>query len=379
MHPAGVEAVGHNFLVRQVLCPLVIGRESELETIRIALSRLTHDRGSVLLVIGEAGVGKSRLAREAATLAADHGVLVLWGRAVAGGQPFRPLTEAFFAALRSTGPPAAPELEPFRGALGRLVPEWASAVANEPATEVSVLALGEAVVRLLRRLSGRAGCLLVLEDLHWADVETLAVVEYLADNLPNEPVLCLGTSRTEEFGAADELIASLSSRRVAEVLELPRLDEFEVVDMAGACLSGSPVPAPIAGLLCIGADGLPFLVEELLVGYVESGALIRTSDGWVAGERALPNVPRTFVGTVHRRLAALDDRSRLVLGAAAMLGRHFDWSLLPALCDLTPDEVISSLRRAVSAQLVAGGGTDASPDFQFRHALAREALPRRRR
>jgi DNA-binding CsgD family transcriptional regulator/tetratricopeptide (TPR) repeat protein len=360
--------------VRQVLCPLVIGREAELETIRFALSRLVDNRGSVMLVIGEAGVGKSRLAREAAALAADRGALVLWGRAVAGGQPFRPFTEAFFAEFRSTGPPAAPELEPFRDALGRLVPEWAPDVASEPASEVSVLALGEAVVRLLRRLSGRPGCLLVLEDLHWADAETLAVVEYLADNLASEPVLCLGTMRSEGFGAADELFDTLSSRRVADVLELSRLDESEVADMACACLSGSPAPAPIAGLLRTRADGLPFLVEELLVGCVESGALVRTSDGWVAGERALPNVPRTFVGTVHRRLAALDDRGRLVLGAAALLGRHFDWSLLPALCDLTPEVVIGRLRRAVDAQLVSAGGTDASPGFRFRHALTREAL-----
>ena len=133
--------------------------------------------------------------------AGERGLTVLAGRAVAGGvpTPFRPFAEALTSAGRTGRLPGGEELGPFRPVLGRLVPEWRSA---RPAPgEESPVFLGEAVLRLLRALAPQAGCVLVLEDLHWADRETLALLEYLADNLAAERVLCLATLRAETPGA----------------------------------------------------------------------------------------------------------------------------------------------------------------------------------
>jgi AAA ATPase domain len=179
-----------------VLCPVVVGRSDELAALAGLVADAADGRGGFAALVGEAGVGKSRLAREAAALAADRGLLVLSGRAVPAGSPlpFRPLSEALLVASRGKKPPGAPELAGFGPQLARLVPDWGARNATDGADDSPVL-VGEAVVRLLRVLGGTAGCLLVLEDLHWADPETLAVVDYLADTLAAERVLCLATTR----------------------------------------------------------------------------------------------------------------------------------------------------------------------------------------
>ena len=186
--------------MQQVLCPVLVGRDEEARQLRAALAAAEAGRGGAVFLTGEAGIGKSRLVRETVRAAGERGLTVLAGRAVAGGvpTPFRPFAEALTSAGRAGRLPASEELDPFRPVLGRLVPEWRPAQGT-PGEESPVF-LGEAVLRLLRVLSPRAGCVLVLEDLHWADQETLALLEYLADNLAAERVLCLGTLRAESPG-----------------------------------------------------------------------------------------------------------------------------------------------------------------------------------
>ena len=181
--------------VRQVLCPVLVGRDEEARYLEAALAEAGAGKGGMVLVTGEAGIGKSRLVREAARVAGARGFAVLTGRAVAGDvpTPFRPFAEALAVAGRAGRLPEGEELDPFRPALSRLVPGWGQA--GQVEADGSLVFLGEAVLRLLRALSPEAGCLLVLEDLHWADQETLALVEYLADNVASDRVLCLGTLR----------------------------------------------------------------------------------------------------------------------------------------------------------------------------------------
>ena len=135
-----------------------------------------------MVVLGEAGIGKSRLVRELAAAAQDRGVFMLAGRAVQSAQPapYRPLAEAVLSGCRRFGLPGSAELVPYRPALGRLVPEWHRPGLAESAE--SAVVLGEGLLRLLHAWGGDAGALLVLEDMHWADPESLAVLEYLADH-----------------------------------------------------------------------------------------------------------------------------------------------------------------------------------------------------
>ena len=357
-----------------VLCPVLVGRAREVNELRAAVAAVAGERrGSTLFLIGEAGVGKSRLAREALDMARRRGFNVLWGRATpaASQVAFRPLAEALLSQFRDAGPPESPELQPFRPILGRLLPEWRTD-GGERADE-SIVLLAEAVLRVLRVLGRTHGCLIVLEDLHWADPDTMAIVEYLADNLASEPVVCLGTLRAEGSSPGLAVASSLTARRVASAVELSPLSEAEVSAMARACLGSASLPGEFEAILQECADGLPFLVEELLAGAAGAGVVVQTDHGWRVEPGFEPAVPRTLVATVVERLDALGPSARAALGAAAVLGRRFDWTILPIITELPDQEVLAALGRATAAQLLVceqrGPGS-----FRFRHALTRDAV-----
>ncbi|HET7487870.1 MAG TPA: AAA family ATPase [Acidimicrobiales bacterium] len=357
-----------------VLCPVLVGRSREMEELGAAVDAVAEERrGSTLFLLGDAGVGKSRLAREALDLARRRRFTVLWGRATpsASQVAFRPLAEALLSQFRDVAPPDSAELDPFRPILGRLVPEWRTDSTER--VDESVVLLAEAVLRVLRVLGRQHGCLLVLEDLHWADPDTMAIVEYLADNLASEPVVCLGTLRPQGPGAGPAVADSLIARRAAGEVQLTALARPEVAAMARACLGLASLPAEFEAILEQSADGLPFLVEELLAGAVGAGAVVRAGGGWSVEPSFEPAVPRTFVATVVERLGALGPSAGVVLGAAAVLGRRFDWTILPTVTELGEREVLAVLGQATTAQLLAceqrGAGS-----FRFRHALTRDAV-----
>ena len=165
-----------------MLCPDFVGREAERHWLRGRVEDLAVQTGGVIVLLGEAGAGKSRLARVAVEAALAGGAAVLTGRSVPGASPvpYRPLTEALLGAFRNNGPPDDAALGGFLGHLGRLVPPWRSDVVS--ADESPVL-LAEAVVRLLVAHGHDTGSVLLLEDVQWADPETLALLDYLADAL----------------------------------------------------------------------------------------------------------------------------------------------------------------------------------------------------
>jgi DNA-binding CsgD family transcriptional regulator len=348
-------AAKHTDLVADLRCPVVIGRGAETDALLTALGTAEGGSGSVMFLVGEAGIGKSRLAAELAAEARARGAAVLTGRAVpaGGASPYRPLTEALLQALRSGPYPADDALAPWRAALRVIVPALDSAETQDDGKVVSggdysPAVRGEAVLQLLRRLAGPGGSLLlVLEDLHWADPDTLAVLEYLSDNLAAEPVLCVATCRDEPASPASELAARLRARRAATRIALGRLSAAEVAAIVRACLplAADDVITRVQRL----ADGIPFLVEESL---------------------AAPGVPSSFAGGVRVRLAGLTDSGRLVLHTAALFGRQFDWRLLLRATGLPADAVAGALEHGVRLQLLAvDDGV-----FRFRHMLTREAV-----
>ncbi|MGH9050371.1 MAG: ATP-binding protein [Acidimicrobiia bacterium] len=358
--------------MEQVLCPVIVGRVDEQRALTERIEAAAGGRGSATFLIGESGVGKTRLARFAIDAARERNAVSVWGRAVAGGAAvaFRPLSEALHSALRDSGAPAEPELEPFLPVLGRLAP----GIGLEPGPgEVTAVTVGEAMLRLLRALGRDHGAVMLLDDLHWADADTLAVVEYLVDNLGPEPVALVATLRDEEGSPALELVHRLRARHVAEVVALRALSPDAVAEMAEACLGGAALPGAAGSLLGSHADGMPFLVEELLAAMVDSGSLVRAGGGWEMRGDPARVAPLTFVDTVRRRLDVLASDARRVLGAAAVLGRNFDWSLLPAVTGLTEGVVLESLRSAIEVQLVSEDPL-AADGFRFRHALTREAM-----
>jgi DNA-binding CsgD family transcriptional regulator len=354
-----------------MLCQVLIDRGAELSALSDALDAAAEGRGRAVFVTGDAGVGKSRLVREASDLASARGMRVLSGRATESAVPvpYRPVTEALMGAARAGVVPDAPGIADYRAALGTLVPEWSRP--GDADAEVSPVIFGEALLRLLA-LPGTHGGLLVLEDLHAADPETLAIVEYLADNVATAPVLCLVTLRDTEQSACLDLMHSLCARRVATRIEVHRLGRAGVAEMAAACLSTAELPAAVSQILA-DCDGLPFAVEEILAAAVSSGELVRGDGGWQVNNAVVTAVPASIVGSVRNRLAVLAPEARSVIVYAAVLGRQFDWTLLPGVADVSEPDALDALDQAHKVQLIEPVGTNGGT-FRFRHSLTRDAI-----
>ena len=330
----------------------LIGRETELA----ALQEAWRARGEARVVIADAGIGKSRLVRELAGWATAQGGFGIAGRCSPTGSdiPLRPWSEALLNAARAGRRPG-PELAPFVPALARVVPEWGA-----QAEEGSALVLGEAVLRLLSSwATPSATALLVIEDLQWADPESLAVLEYVVDNLAGAPVLVVATLRDGETGFGADLAAGLVARRAALEVRLDPVSDEDVLAIARSCLGEVELPDAAATALLARCDGVPFLVEELVATAVRSG--------W---ETVTDDVPGSVAASVETRLANLRPATRPLLIAAALLGRHFDWTIAARAASVGEDDGAELLRLAVQAQLVDVEGAG----YRFHHALTRDAV-----
>ncbi|TQF01799.1 AAA family ATPase [Kitasatospora acidiphila] len=364
-----------------ITSPVVVGRGDELTLLDACLAAARQGEGRAVFLLGEAGIGKSRLAAECAYRAFSSGLAVLRGRAATTGatMPFRPIAEALLSYFRLGGPPQSPELVPYRSALGNLLPEWRTA---EPAGEpASLFETAEAVLRLLLAIGRdlgqhrQPGCLLVIEDLHDAEAETLAVLEYLCDNLRNLPV-CLVATLRPDADQAGELARTAALRRTAVLTELRPLTADEVRTMAAAALAigDGQLPAEVADRLVRDAEGNPFVVEELLGGMVSAGGLSRgpAGDWQIRGDLGI-DVPTTVVHSVAQRAARLSPAGRTMLERAAVLGRRFSLPVLKLVTGLDDRDLLVHLRAGIDAQLISPSGP-VGDWYEFRHALTAEAL-----
>ncbi|WP_439663569.1 ATP-binding protein [Lentzea sp. HUAS TT2] len=317
----------------QFQSPVLVGRGEETLALRAALTRAEQHRGGAVFLVGEPGIGKSRLATEIAGHASSRGFRVLRGRA-SRAVPLRALVEAVLSAFRKADAPDEKQLGAYLPVLLRMAPD-APAGVPDPA-----VVRAEAVLRLVT--AGKT--VLLLEDLHEADGETLAVVDYLLDNLADSPVLLVATLRPHPEGA-QRLANEATARRVAATVRLAGLNAGEVAELARHCL-GEPVPDDVLARLVEVSGGVPFVVEELLI----SGDL-----------RAVP--PTVAAATLHR-VDALGPECIALLEAAAIFGRTFPLDVVTAV--VTSTDTPKLWADAERAQLVEG--------HQFRHALTADAI-----
>ena len=329
------------------------GGETELDALRQAWS----SGGVATLVRGPAGIGKTRLVRELRSWAVAKGGVVLVGRSTASARtaPLRPIREALLGAARQ-GVRPGDDLAPYVPALASIVPDWATGASIAPESE---LLLGEALLRLMMSVAGTPPALLVIEDVQWADTETLALVEYLVDNVHGLPVTIVLTMRDGEHGDGTDVATSLVQRRAAGELVLLPLGADRVVELASACLGGQEVPAGSLDPLVERSEGIPFLVEELVATAVGAG--------WAS---VAADVPGSVATSVRTRLDSMPEPARLLLTAAALLGRSFDWAVAARTAGLADADAVDHLRHGVQAQLVEIDGAG----FRFRHALTRDAV-----
>lgn len=325
---------------------VLVGREDERSRLEEALRQARLGTGSLVLVAGDAGVGKTRLAEH---VAADSGARVLWGRARQGAAtPYGPVVSALRSLLRADDR-ALDGCGPLRGHLALLLPEL-----GEPAAVSDRPTLFEAVRAALAHVARQETTVLVLDDLQWSDEATLELLPALAESVGELPLLVLGTFRSDGL-PRDHALRRVRHElrrggRLAEVT-VPPLSASETGELLGHLLEQRPAPSLVRSIHDR-TQGVAFFVEELAL---------------TAGRRGLEQlpIPDTVRDAVLIGVADLSPAGRAAAEVAAVAGEEFDLAVVAGLS--SPDGLAEILTRELVTEVASGRGA-------FRHALAREAL-----
>jgi DNA-binding CsgD family transcriptional regulator/tetratricopeptide (TPR) repeat protein len=342
-----------------------VGRAEELAQLLAALDQAEQGRPIMVLVAGDAGIGKTRLLAELAHQARQRRARVLVGGCLEVGDvglPYVPVVAALRGFVAEAGNrellAAAAKGLP---RLGRLLPELADE-SNAPASlseGLEQLQLFDGVGSLLVRLSEHAPLVLVLEDLHWADTSTRELVAFLHQTLRNGRLLLVVTYRSDELQRRHPLwpwLAEFGRRPGVVRLELGPLRRAELAEHLAA-LRGQRLSALAVERIFARSEGNPFYAEELLA---------------VGADHAEVALPRALGEVLLARVQVLSDGAQQVLRVAAVAGRRVSHQLLVAAARRPEAEVEMGLREAVAAGLLVAEAT--SESYSFRHALLQEAL-----
>ncbi len=347
------------------------------------LTRIFDDAASgtrrIVMLSGEPGIGKTRLATELGLHAHASGAIVLHGRCDEELLlPHQPFVEALRHYIRTADSASiAGQVQLISGELRRVVPELAERIpglaqplAGDP--EGARYRLFEAVAALLCEAAWQRPLVLVLDDLHWADDATLLLLKYIARYPREARLMVVGTYRDMDVGPDHPLngvLADLAREQVYERIALGGLDEGAVSELVGRH-TGDAAPAQLHRMVFEETEGNAFFVVEILRHLAETEA-----HGQVAttlSPRGLP-LPEGVRDLIGRRLVRLGEQTNRVLGVASVLGREFEFELLEPICDIGQDELVDALERAVHAQILDESATSIGR-YAFSHALIREVL-----
>jgi DNA-binding CsgD family transcriptional regulator/tetratricopeptide (TPR) repeat protein len=347
-----------------------VGREGELSILRAALGGDTR----LLMVIGDAGVGKTRFVTEGMRRVAAHGVVSAWGECLPMREtlPLLPVMDALGELSRVDGGgllEAALAVTPryVRGELERLLPQLGSGAAESsgPGDSRQRERLFAAVAELLGAVAQRRRTVLVVEDAHWADTATLDCLTFLMRARRDSAVTVVVTCRGDEAPLEPHVVEWLAHMRgrggVAEV-RLGPLSRDEVAEQIVE-LTGSPTSASVVDELYARAEGNPFFTEQLVAAASAEGGL---------GAGVL--LPARLAELLVTRAARCGGAARTVLSALAVAGRPLGEDLLRAVSGLDVDTVRGGLRELAAARLLADG--HARGEQRPRHALLAEAVTR---
>jgi DNA-binding CsgD family transcriptional regulator/tetratricopeptide (TPR) repeat protein len=352
-----------------IVCPITIGREPQLASLSRLLDELVDGRGNTIVLTGEAGIGKTRLATEARAVAFGRDVRVLQGSAfeLDRAVPYGPITDLFRTYLSARSPQEAlEELGPAIVPLARLLPmvaAWLPRDSDQLLTTDEKQATLQGLLLAFDRLAKHGPTVLVIEDVHWADEATLDLLLHLARSARARPLLVLLTLRPEDAGpSVVDFRVTLERQRLMIELPLSPLSRAETEIMI-QCIVGATMRSDLLEMILGLTDGNPFFVEETVRSAITAGDA-RLQPGAV-------HVPRTVHDSVQRRVNRLGEPARRVVQIAAVAGRRFDFALLQMLLGVDERELLSILKELIRAQLVVEETDDR---FAFRHALTRQAV-----
>jgi DNA-binding winged helix-turn-helix (wHTH) protein/tetratricopeptide (TPR) repeat protein len=363
----------------------LIGRDLEFAELKRLLNEALAGRGSMVMIGGEPGIGKTHIARAVLEEAKHRGAVGVIGHCyeMEGTLPYVPFVEVLEYISRM-----APR-EGFRQSLGddapevaRLMPELRTIYPDIPPAvqlppEQQRRSLFNAFRSYVERASRVSPVVVVFEDLHWADEPTLLLLQHLAQTISTAPMFMVCTYRDVGLDATRPFAGALETlvrHKQAARLLLRRLPLSGVKGMLAA-LGGQPPPAPLVHAIFEETDGNPFFVEEVFRYLSEEGKLFDESGKWLPGLREEDlQVPASVRLVLGRRLQRLSEGAQRVLTIAAVIGRSFSLRLLDELENKQPDTVLDAIEEAERAQLVAPEPDRRDTRYRFVHELVRQTL-----
>jgi DNA-binding CsgD family transcriptional regulator len=357
-----------------------VGRAAELAALTADLDAAAAGRGGVVLVAGEPGIGKTRLAEELAAQASACGALVLWGRCWEGeGAPaFWPWIQVVRAYLQTVDPTAlrqemgagAADIAQIVPSIRDRLPDLSTSPPVEP--EAARFRLFDSLAGFLRAAATRRPLLLVFDDLHWADAPSLALLRFVGRELEGAGLLVVGIYRHTEVDQGHPLVVTLADLTRGQHHHRLLLGGLNQQEVAGfVALIGEVEPSQeLAAAVHQQTDGNPFFVTEVVRLLASQGRLGDAEGGSPVLAASLPEGVKSVVA---ERLGRLSDGCRRVLEVAAVVGRDFELRVLQPASGLDGDRLLELVEEAEAARVVAvvPGGLGR---WRFGHALVREVL-----
>ena len=369
-----------------MITPHLVGRASQLATLQLLVEQAKGGEEHLVLVSGEAGIGKSRLVAEVKTSATTQGFLLLQGNCFPTDltYPYAPLLDllrSLFASHPAT--PLATELERLARDLFPLLPELVPDQTTpllplEPEQEKR--RLFAVLANFFIHLSASSPLLLIIEDVHWSDSTSLDFLHYVTRRTASQPLLLLVTYRQDEMRAElSSWLAQLTRERLAQEVQLAPLSRNDVDLMLSALFDQRHTAfdmrrflhGELLDALYTLSEGNPFFVEETLSAMIAAGDIFYAQGYWNRRSRPAARIPQSVQDAVQQRTQHLGEAAKQVLILAVVAGRHFDFALLQQLTRYDEEQLLLVMKELVSAQLVV---EESSEQFAFRHALTRQAI-----
>ena len=373
-----------------------VGRRREISELKGHLEESIKGNGRLVLVVGETGIGKSRLLDELGNYAESQGVLYLKGRSLyrENAEPYLPFMEAFSEYLFAdedfedidiranlvggSDEPSSLGLIP----LSHKGEKQAASSKTGLSLQEERDRLFELLYRIVLDISEKSPLLLVLDDLQWADDSSLQLLHYLARNIRNTRVLMCGVYCPEDLEnngtkthSSSETIRRMRIEKLLYEIKLDRFNEELSARIIESLVGKQGLPKEFIKKLYNESEGNPFFIEEVLRSLVNEGLIDIDGYGFDLNvDISQIRIPGTIRDVIAQRIDRLDDRTKKVLRFASVIGNSFTFEPLHRICGVTEEEVIDAIDASIAANIIHEDVTSKEERYKFDHAQVRVAI-----
>jgi predicted ATPase len=376
----------------------LINRIEEMNLLREAVDRAVRGEGNLVFVCGEAGIGKTRLAREVGAYARLRGMQVLYGRCPAlfkmdGVPPYVLWGEVIRDYLENCSPEQLYRVVGFYPAeLARLVPQLKQKLGAIPQSlsispELERDRLFEAVSEFITNIAKETPLLVVLDDLQWTDQTSLLLLHFLARGVYKTPLVLLGAYRESDIDdrhPMSPVLTELNRERLLQSVLLKRMSLNDTSEMIRRVLEQDDVPKEFCELVYEKTRGNPFFVEEVIKSLKEEQIIHREENKWKIAEVSRIEFPKTVKSVIKARIGRLDDECQNVLTMASFIGNDFTYEALHGVMDIEEDKLLELIDKILKTELfkhrvIRGEDVCSFADIIVRDVAYEEVGPFRRK